>query len=180
MLADREEIVVSCSEDWLVLDDRVPIRLEEGDRLCTCGIAFHSDRAVIRNRCGRKAGGIVEKRHDRRRIEEQPESAANYKAAASLGLVGKSHAGAEGFPIARVEVANLLANHDETSLGRNKRREVFLAIVYGSLVFIAQTEVQVQVPRNLPGILREKVEAVHQHFPFLVAAHDGRLVDETG
>src|SRR5580704_10721130 len=52
--------------------------------------------------------------------------------------------------------------------------------MYRALIFIAQTEVQVQVPRNLPGILRKEVEAVHQYFPLLVAAHDRGLVDETG
>ncbi len=121
MLADREKIVVSRGEDRLVLDDSIPIRLQEGDRLGARRITFHSDRAVIRNRCGRKAGGIVEKGHDRRRIEEQPESAADHQTAASPGLVGKSHAGAEGFPVAWVQVANLLAHHDETSLARVKR-----------------------------------------------------------
>src|ERR1700732_3019979 len=52
--------------------------------------------------------------------------------------------------------------------------------MYGALIFVAQTEVQVQIPRNLPGILRKEVETVHQYFPLLVAAHDGGLVDETG
>src|SRR6267143_4881789 len=52
--------------------------------------------------------------------------------------------------------------------------------MYRPLIFISQTEVQVQIPRNLPGILRKEVEAVHQYFPLLVAAHDRGLVDETG
>src|SRR6267378_7484585 len=52
--------------------------------------------------------------------------------------------------------------------------------MYRPLIFISQTEVQVQIPRNLPGILRKEVEAIHQYFAFLVAAHYEGLVDETG
>src|SRR6516225_9887840 len=49
----------------------------------------------------------------------------------------------------------------------------------GTLIFVPQTQIQVQPARYLPGVLRKEVETVHGHFALLVALQDDRLIHVT-
>src|SRR5712692_10767387 len=101
-------------------------------------------------------------------IEEDANAAAHHQIACPFRLIGEADARGKVIPIRRENGADP-RSLDEQSLPRDKDRNVLAVAMQRAKVFIAETEIQVQLLGKLPGILEIQVVSIHLNKAFRIS-----------
>jgi hypothetical protein len=162
-LANGEKVKDIASRDWhraswedgLVLHDRVVISLDAENRIVSVsgGIIGRAERPIVQEK------DVIEERNYRRSVEKDPIGATNHQIAAVPWLVGKTNPRAKVQEILGVNCGNALPYNHETAR-RNKYGKILVVVMQRTFVLVAKSKIEVQLARDLIGVLPEEIETV--------------------
>ena len=128
---------------------------------------------VVLQTVGRRVGGrIIEKRTYAGGLIKYADSATHYQITFFVRLICKAKSGRDVVPVRRIDGIDAGALDGKALVG-DKDREVLIAAMQRSSVFVSQAEIHVQLARYLPGILPEESERVDCDLSFRVSYIDG-------